>query len=118
MLTGTSEAAERAVADALATSECGVSADELLMATVNCAIQLRDECLPRVEIPSTLPPELKRVFLLSSTGRKCFVLRMLVGFSPEMSSEILKLQRDDFDELLCRALKDLPRLPGAEPSEF
>ena len=83
------------------------------MATAKCAVQLRDECLPQ-GIPSSLPPELQRLFLLSSAGRKCFVLRMLMGLTLEMSSEILNLKRDEFDETLCRALRELPRLSGTQ----
>lgn len=79
MLTGTIEAAERAVSDAIAASGCGVTVDELLVATAKCAIQLRDECLPQAAIPSSLPPELQRLFLLSSVSRNCSVLRTLMG---------------------------------------
>src|SRR5258708_3024538 len=108
MLTGTIEAAEQAVSEAIATSGCGVAVDELSVGTAKCAIQIRDGCLPRAEIPSSLPPELQRLFLLSSVGRKCFVLRMLMGLSLETSSGILHLHRDEVDEALCRALSDLP----------
>ena len=111
MLTGSIEAAEGAVSEAIATSGSGVPEDELLVATANCALQHRDQCLPQ-EISSSLPPELQRLFLLPSAGRKCFVLRILMGLTLEMSSEILNLKRDEFDEALCRALHDLPRLSG------
>ena len=106
MLTGRAEAAEGAVSAAIATSGCEVN--ELLIATAKCANQLCDECLP--EISFSLPPELQRLFLLSSVGRKCFVLRILMGLTPETSSEILHLHRDEVDEALCRALSDLPGL--------
>ena len=114
MLTGTIEAAEQAVLEAIATSGCGVEVDELLVATAKCAIQTRDGRLPRVEIPSNLPPELQRLFLLSSVDRKCFVLRILMGLTLEMSSGILSLNRDEVDEALCHALRDLPRLAGVQ----
>ena len=93
MLTGTIEAAEQAVSEAIATLGCGVAVDELLVATAKCAVQLRDGCLPRAEIPSSLPPELQRLFLLSSVGRKCFVLRILMGLTLEMTSGILNLHK-------------------------
>jgi hypothetical protein len=57
MLTGTIDAAEHAVSEAIATSGCGVAVEALLVAAAKCAVQLRDGCFPRVEIPSTLPPE-------------------------------------------------------------
>ena len=106
MLTGTIEVAERAVMEAIATSGCGVALDELLVATAKYAIHFGGS--PVAEGPPCLPPELQRLFLLSSEGRKCFVMRMLMGLTPETSSEILNLRRDQADEALCRALSDLP----------
>ena len=115
MLTGNAEAAEGAVSAAIATSECEVN--ELLINTAKCANQLCDESLPGPEISFSLPPELQRLFLLSSVGRKCFVLRILMGLTPETSSEILNLRRDEVDEALCRALSDLPGLAAIHPRE-
>ena len=112
MLTGTIEAAEQSVSRAIATLGCGIAVDELLVATAKCAIQLRDGCLRRVEIPSTLPPVLRRLFLLSSVGRKCFVLRILMGLTLEVTSGILNLPKDEVDEALCCALSELPGLAG------
>ncbi|MFZ0589735.1 MAG: hypothetical protein WAM39_04590 [Bryobacteraceae bacterium] len=114
MLTGTIEAAECAVSDAITALGCAGAVDELLVAAAKCAIQLRDECLPQAEIPSSLPPELQRLFLLPRVSRNCFVLRMLMGLTAEMSSQILSLHKDEVDEALCRALSDLPRLAGIQ----
>ena len=110
MLTGRTEAAEGAVSDAIAKSECEVN--ELLIDTARCANQLCNECLPGPEISFSLPPELQRLFLLSSVGRKCFVLRILMGLTLEVTSEILNLRTDEVDDALCRALSDLPGLAG------
>jgi len=110
MLTGTAEAAEGAVSNAIATSGCEVN--ELLIATAKCANQLCDEGLAGPGISFSLPCELQRLFLLSSVGRKCFVLRILMRLTLEMTSEILNLHRDEVDQALCRALSDLPRLAG------
>jgi hypothetical protein len=107
MLTGTIEGAEQAVSDAIATSGCGGGVAELLVATAKCAMtQLQDDCSRQADVPSSLPPELQRLFLLPWASRSCFVLRMLLGFSAEMSSEILSLGRDEVDEALCLALSD------------
>jgi hypothetical protein len=114
LLTGSIEAAERAVSNAIATLECGITVDELLIATARCAIQLRNERLPQAEIPSSLPPELQRLFLLSSVDRTCFVLRILMGLTLEVSSGILNVSRDEVDEAVCHALSDLPRLAGVQ----
>ena len=110
MLTGTIEAAEQSVSGAIATVGCGVAVDELLVATAQCAIQIPDGCLPGPEMPSSLPAELRRLFLLSSVGRKCFVLRILMGLTLEVTSGILNLPKDEVDEALCRALSELPGL--------
>jgi hypothetical protein len=110
MLTGTIEAARLAVSEAIATSGGGVALDELLVATAKCAIQIGDGCLRWAEIASSLPPELQRLFMLSSVGRKCFVLRILMGLTLEVTSEILNLPKDEVDEALCRALSELPGL--------
>ena len=109
MLTGTIEAAEQAVSDAIATSGCGVHVEELLVATAKCAVQLRHGCCPGLGVSSILPPELRRLFSLSSVDRQCFVLRMLMGLNPEVISEILNLHRDEVEESLCRAVRDLSR---------
>ena len=116
MLTGTIDAAEQAVSEALAASGCTLAMDDLLVATAKCAIQIGDEGLPRAEIPSNLPPELQRLFLLSSIGRKCLVLRMLMGVTLEVICGILNLRRDEVDDAVCRALKDLPRVAGVQGS--
>ena len=111
MLTGTIEAAEQSVSGAIATLGCGVAVDELLVATAKCAIQIPDGYLPRVAIPSSLPADLRRLFLLSSVGRKCFVLRILMGLTLETTSGILSLQEDEVDEAMCRALSGLAGIP-------
>jgi hypothetical protein len=116
MLPGTIDAAEQAVSEAIAASGCGFSMDELLVATAKCAIQIGDEGLPRAEMPSSLPPELQGLFLLSSIGRKCLVLRMLMGLNLEMICGILNLPRDEVDDALCRTLSDLPRVAGVQSS--
>ena len=83
---------------------------------MRCAIPLVGEGLP-YSTPSCLPAELQRLFWLPPRERLCFVLRMLMGLSREMSSEILNLRRDEVDEALCRAMRELPRFPAAAPKE-
>ena len=104
MLTGTIQAAEQAVSHAIATSGCGAAVEDPLVATAKCAVQFSS-----VGIPSILPPELRRLFSLAPVDRRCFVLRMLMGLTPEVTSGILNLHRDEVDEALCRAVRDLPR---------
>jgi hypothetical protein len=114
MLTGTVEAAEQAVSEAIATLGSVIAVDELFVATAKCATRISGRCSPRAEIPTSLPPELQRLFLLPPVDRKCFVLRILMGFTLETSSGILNLRRDEVDAALCRALCDLPRLAGVQ----
>ncbi len=61
-----------------------------------------------MEIPSSLPPALQRLFL--PPWPQLFRLAMLMGFAAEMSSEILSLDRDEVDQARYRALSDLLRL--------
>jgi len=117
MLTGTIDAAEQAVSEAIAASGCDFAMDEMLVATAKCAIQIDDEGLRRAEIPSSLPPELQRLFLFSSIGRRCLVLRMLMGLTLENICGILNLHRDEVDGALCRALSDLAGVQSALASE-
>jgi|tagenome__1003787_1003787.scaffolds.fasta_scaffold19843829_2 hypothetical protein len=112
ILTGTAEEAERAVMDAIATAGCKL--EELLVATAKCAIQLRNDYSLGPKRPLSLPPELQRLFLLHPIARKCFVLRVLMGITLEMTSEILNLHKDQVAEELCRAVSDLPRLAGVQ----
>ena len=112
ILTGSPDAAEAAVLDAIATSGCEM--DELFVATAKCAIQRSGECLPQPQILSSLPIELQRLFLLAPTGRKCFVLRILMGLTLQITSEILNLRTDEVDESLCLAVSQLPSLVGIQ----
>ena len=114
MLTGTIDATEQAVSEAIAASGCDFAMEEMLVATTKCAIQIGDEGSPRAEIPSSLPFELQRLFLLSSIGCKCLVLRTLMGLTLENICGILNLHREEVDDALCRALSDLPRVAGVQ----
>ena len=113
VLTGSIETAESAVLGAIADLECGVAGGLLLMASAKWAIQLRDTLTPQV-LPSSLPLELRRLFLLSPVCRDCVVLRTLLGFSSEVTSGILHLQPEKIDEALCDALNDLAQLGGMQ----
>lgn len=114
LLTGNMQAAERAVSDAIATSDCGVTEEQLLLASAKYAIQLSDRISPMAEVSSSLPLELQRLFLLSRVCRDCFVLRILMGLNAEMSSRVLNLPREEMDEGLCLALSELSRFARTE----
>jgi len=108
VLTGSIEAAECAVTDAIATSAPDFADDTLLVETARSAIQRRTNFSEQPAAISMLPVELRGLFLLSSTSRDCFVLRALLGLPSEACTGILNLSKDEIDEALCAALLDLP----------
>ena len=111
LLTGSTEAAEAAVLDGIAASDLvHISGDSLRLATAQSAIQRRTEFLEQSGERSILPIELRRLFLLAPNYRDCFVLRVLIGLTPELCSGILHLSIHEVDEALYRALQELPRI--------
>src|SRR5579862_9985429 len=78
MLTGSMQAAEHAVFNGIAATECyGAEDDALLLETVNAAIRRRpDSPHHPEEPPAHLSLELRRLFLLTPISRDCFVLRI------------------------------------------
>ena len=109
ILTGSIEAAERAVADGISTLGLDLAGDTLLVETARSAIQRRTEYSDQPEALSILPLELQGLFRLSPIGRDCFVLRVLMGLTSEVSAGIMNLSKDETDEALYCALLDLPR---------
>lgn len=106
MLTCSFKGAERAVADAIATLPPDATANDLLIATAKCAVE-QGESADQVHTRDRLPPELGRLLLLSPMSRKCFVLRMLLRFTAELSSRILGLRSSELEKELWQALQDL-----------
>jgi DNA-directed RNA polymerase specialized sigma24 family protein len=109
LLTGGIEAAEAAVLDAIAALEFdydpGVS---LLPETVKSAVGRRSD-FPEQAF-SLLPIELRRLLLLPRDNRHCFVLRILLGMTPEISSGILNRSVHEVEEALHTGLQNLPAL--------
>jgi hypothetical protein len=119
MLTGSTQAAEHAVLDGIATTEfdCVVN-DVFLLETVKAAIQRRSDFPHRSQWPPpNLPLELRRLFLLAPTSRDCFVLQILLGITPRTYSGMLHLTIEEAQEALCAALEALPFLE-ARDSQF
>jgi len=75
MLTGSTQAAERAVFDGIAATEFDSVVDDVfLLETVKAAIQRRpDSAHQSQQPPSCLPLELRWLFLLAPISRDCFV---------------------------------------------
>lgn len=106
MLTCSFKDAERAVTGAIVTSGPDATSNDLVIATARCAIE-QDEAEDQVHTRDRLPPELGRLLLLSPLRRKCFVLRMLLQFTAELSSGILGLRKNELEKELWHALQDL-----------
>jgi hypothetical protein len=62
----------------------------------------------RDELPSTVPPELRALSLLSPVVHNCFVLCILIGFDCEACSGILEVPVDDVENALHRSVLELP----------
>ena len=112
MLTGSTQAAERAVFDGIAATEFDSVVDDVfLLETVKAAIQRRpDSAHQSQQPPSCLPLELRRLFLLAPISRDCFVLRILLGIQVGICSRILHRRVEEIEDVLCAALQDLARL--------
>ena len=109
LLTGNVKAAEAAALDGIAALELErISGDSLLLATAKSAIRRRVEIAQQLEGLSILPLELQRLFLLAPNYRDCFVLRALIGLSPELCSGILHLSIHEVENALYTALQELP----------
>jgi DNA-directed RNA polymerase specialized sigma24 family protein len=61
-----------------------------------------------------------RLFMLQPLPRLCFVLRVLVGLSPEACAELLEVSVTEFEDAVYRALTQLPILcsPRAQPTGY
>jgi hypothetical protein len=112
MLTGSMQAAELAVLNGIAATECyGVGDDAFLLGTIKAAIQRRADSPHQSHQPfAQLPLELRRLFLLAPISRDCFVLRILLGIPVGICSRILHRRIEEIEDVLCAALQDLARL--------
>jgi hypothetical protein len=106
MLMCSFEGAECAVSNAIAISGPDVTTDELVVATAKCATDASGDP-DHIDGPASLPPELRRLFLLSPVRRKCFVLRMLLRFTAEATAAMMGLRPNQFEEEMWHALQDL-----------
>jgi|SRR5579862_5273623 len=112
MLTGSMQAAEHAVLNGIAETECyGAGDDAFLLGTIKASIQRRADS-PRQSHQrcAQLPLELRRLFLLAPISRDCFVLRILLGIPAGICSRILHRRVKEIEDVLCAALQDLARL--------
>jgi hypothetical protein len=103
LLTGRVEQAEDAVIEAIGQFDTEQStAEQLLTLTVAAAIK-KSHAIPQssevvMNRSSILPWELNSVTYLSPYLRHCYVLRILLGWSREISARFLQLETGQLDE--------------------
>ena len=119
LLTGDSRTAEVAVTRAIDTCEA-LSPGGILIEAVRSAVRRRTKSWVAPYEVEYLPTELRRLFVLQPLPRHCFVLRVLVGLSPEVCAELLEVSVTEFENAVYRALTQLPLLcsPRAQPTGY
>ena len=96
LLTGDTRTAEAAVMQGIGACE-DVSPGDLLIEAVRSAVRLRTKSSDGPYEVDGLPAELRRLFMLQPLLRHCFVLRTLVGLSPEDCVELLEISVIEFE---------------------
>ena len=109
LLTGDTRTAEAAVMHGIGVCE-DLSPGGLLTEAVRSAVRRRTKSSDGPYEVECLRPELRRLFMLQPLPRHCFVLRVLVGLSPEVCAELLEVSVTEFKNAVCRALTQLPLL--------
>jgi hypothetical protein len=119
LLTGATKSAEAAVIHGISARE-ELSPHGLLTEAVRSAVRRRTKSSDGPCEVECLPPELRRLFMLQPLPRHCFVLRVLVGLSPEVCAELLEVSVTEFENAVYRALTQLPLLcsPRAQPIRY
>ncbi len=112
LFAGNTTTAEQAVMDGIDACE-DLSHRGLLMEAVRSTIRRRTKSADAPDALKLLPTELSRLFLLRPLSRDCFVLRILVGLSPEAGAELLNVSITEFEEAVCAALNQLPLLSSS-----
>jgi DNA-directed RNA polymerase specialized sigma24 family protein len=109
LLTGDTRTAESAVTQGIAACE-DLSPSGLLIEAVRSAARRRTKSSDGPYAVDGLPAELRRIFMLQPLLRHCFVLRILVGFSPEVCAELLEISATEFEDAVYGALIELALL--------
>ena len=112
LLTGDTRTAEAAVMHGIRAGE-GQSHRGFLIESVRFTIRRRTKSADAADALDLLPPELRRLFMLQPLSRDCFVLRILVGLSPEVCVELLDVSISELEDAVCDALNQLPLLSSS-----
>lgn len=103
LLAGDAKTAEAAVMHGIGACE-DLSPGGLLTEAVRSAVRRRKKSSDGPYEIDSLPSELRRLFTLLPLFRYCFVLRILVGLSPEVCAELLEISVSEFEDALFGAL--------------
>ena len=109
LLGGDTTTAEAAVLDGIGACE-DISHRGLLIEAVRSMLRRRASSVDAAGPVQLLPLELSRLFMLKPLSRDCFVLRLLVGFSPEVCAGLLDISITESEEAVYAGLTDLPFL--------
>ena len=107
VLTGSMDAAERAVSSAIATLDPDPTRETLLIESVKLAIHNSDST-KHVTSCAGLPPEIRRLFFLSPVSHRSFVLRILLGLQAVVCSAVMKMSEAEIAVELSIAMIELP----------
>jgi len=116
LLTGATRTAEAAVMHGIGACK-DLSQRGFLIESVRSAIMRRTKPDGPYEV-ELLPPELRRLFMLQPLLRDCFVLRILVGLSPEFCAELLDISIPEFGDAVHAALNQLPLLSSCKATRY
>jgi hypothetical protein len=109
LLTGDTRTAEAAVMHGIRACE-DLSSGGLLIEAARSAVRRRTKSSDGPYEVECLPPELRRLFMLQPLLRRCFVLRILMGLSPEVCAKLLDISVTEFEDSVYGALTQLPLL--------
>ena len=112
LLAGTTKTAEAAVMDGIGVCE-DLSHRRFLIEAVRSTIRRRTKSANAPDALKLLSLELRRLFMLQPLSRDCFVLRILVGLSPEVCAELLGVSITELEDGMCTALNQLPLLSSS-----
>ena len=101
--------AEAAVLEGIGACE-EVSHRSLMIEAVGSTLRRRTKCADAPAAVHLLPAELRPLFRLRALLRDCFVLRILLGLSPEACAGLLKIPVTEFGDAFYTALQKLPLL--------
>ena len=112
LLAGNTKTAEASVMDGIGACE-DLSHRGLLIEAVRSTIRRRTKSADAPDALKLLPAELRRLFMLPPLLRDCFVLRILVGLSPDVCAELLDVSVTELEDAVWAALNQLPLLSSS-----